>query len=167
MDPQIDFPHKDFSVFYNAYKNHVPVTIHATMGTDITDQHPNVSFEAKGYASGVDFSVFARAITTLTKGGIIIDIGGAVTQPEVLLKSVSMASNIGKAPASIITAVFDLFNFNFKDMNNEEKPDYYRRNIKSITVRIPDSFNGRGLYIQGNQKETFSEYYSALIHMLK
>jgi len=162
----IDFPYRHLSVFYNAYKEHIPITIHATMGTDITDQHPNVSFMAKGYASGIDFAIFAEMITHLNRGGVIIDIGGAVTQPEVLLKSVSMAANISLPPKNITTAVFDLFRFNREDMDNEEKPDYYRRNIKSIVVRIPAAFNGKGIYIEGNQKETFMEFYSAVKYLL-
>ena len=94
-------------------------------------------------------------ITRLEKGGVIIDIGGAVTQPEVLLKATSMAANIGKAPRGITTAVFDLFDVDLGDIDNEEEPGYYRRDIKSIVVRIPKAFGGRGLYIQGNQKDTF------------
>jgi len=77
-----------------------------------------------------------------------------------------MAANTGKPPKSITTAVFDLFHFNRDDMDNEDKPDYYRRNIKSIVVRIPNAFNGRGIYIEGNQRQTFLEFYSALKYLI-
>ncbi len=164
---KLEFPYKKYSIFYSAYRNKIPITIHGTIGTDIVDQHPNSLFEAKGYACGVDFSIFAQMASCLKNGGIIIDIGGAVTQPEVLLKSVSMAANIGKPPRGIVTAVFDLFDVDLKDMDNEEKPGYYRRDIKSIVMRIPHAFKGKGLYIQGNHKKTFVEYYSHIIYLLE
>ena len=161
-----EFPYREYSIFYSAYKCGIPATIHGTIGTDIVDQHPSSSFEAKGYASGVDFSIFAGKITKMGEGGVIVNIGGAVTQPEVLLKSVSMAANIGKPPLGITTAVFDLQEIHPDDMDDEEKPGYYRRDIKSIVVRIPEAFQGEGLYIQGDHKKTFVLYYSRIIALL-
>ena len=161
------FPYREHSLLYTAYKRKIPVTVHATIGTDIVDQHPSADFEAKGRSCGTDFSIFAEMITRLEKGGVIIDIGGAVTQPEVLLKAASMAANVGKAPRGITTAVFDLFDVDLGDIDNEERPGYYRRDIKSIVVRIPKAFAGRGLYIQGNQKETFVSFYSHLKYLME
>ncbi|GAH48462.1 unnamed protein product, partial [marine sediment metagenome] len=149
LNQEINFPFKEHSIFYWAYKNNVPATIHAAIGTDIIDQHPNSLFDAKGYASGVDFSIFAENITHLEEGGVIINIGNAVTHPEVFLKSVSMAANIGKPPAFITTAVFDLFDVDLNDIADEEKPGYYRRDVKSMLVRVPKAFKGRGVYIKG------------------
>jgi hypothetical protein len=161
------FPYRVHSLFYNAYRLGIPFTIHATIGTDIVDQHPGASAEAKGYASGIDFSIFTEMATRLQEGGVILNVGGAVTQPEVLLKAVSMAANVGKAPKGILTAVFDLFDTNLEDIRNEEKAGYYRRDIKSTVVRIPAAFEGRGLYIQGNQKETFTAFYRHLRYLLE
>ena len=162
-----DFPFRRHSIFYSAFKKHVPVTVHAGIGTDIVDQHPTASFEAKGYASGVDFGIFAESATKLCSGGVVLNIGDAVTHPEVLLKSVSMAANIGKSPSDIFTAVFDLQEINMNDMQDEGKPSYYRRDIKSVVVRIPKAFGGKGYYIQGNQKNTFVEYYAHLKHLIE
>jgi len=161
------FPYREHSLFYSAYRKGIPFTIHGTMGTDIVDQHPNALFEAKGFASGVDFSIFADEVTRLTAGGVVLNIGGAVTQPEVLLKAVSMAANIGKAPNRITTAVFDLFDVNTADIADEERPGYYRRDIKSIVVRIPEAFNGKGFYVQGDHRETFVQFYRHLKYLLE
>lgn len=167
FNPEYTFPFREYSLFYNAYKEAIPVTIHAGIGTEIVDQHPNACFEAKGYACGLDFSIFSQMMTTLVEGGVVINIGDAVTHPEVLLKSVSMAANIGKSPRGIVTAVFDLFDIDLNDINDEEQPGYYRRDIKSIVVRIPQAFGGRGIYIRGNQKETFVEFYLHLRYLLE
>jgi hypothetical protein len=102
----------------------------------------------------------------MQEGGVVLDIGGAVTQPEVLLKAVSMAANVGKAPRGIVTAVFDLFDADPADVSDESKPGYYRRDIKSVVVRIPAAFGGEGRYIQGDQKETFVAFYSHVLHRL-
>ena len=152
------FPYRDHSIYYRAYRKGIPATIHATIGTDIVDQHPDAAFDAKGYGSGVDFSIFAQAMTRFI-GGVVIDVGGAVTQPEVLLKAVSMAANIGKPPQGFVAAVFDMVDVDRKDAEDESKPGYYRRDIKSIVVRIPAAFGGEGLYIRGDQKVTFPAFY--------
>ena len=161
------FPFKDHSILHSAYRNRVPVTVHATIGTDIVDQHPGADFAAKGYASGVDFSIFVSQVTRMTTGGVVIDIGGAVTQPEVLLKAVSMAANVGRAPKQIVTAVFDLFEADLSAVKDENKPGYYRRDIKSIVVRIPAAFGGRGYYIGGDHRKTFVDFYANVKYLLR
>jgi hypothetical protein len=77
-----------------------------------------------------------------------------VTGPEVLLKAVSMASNIGKSPRNILTADFDLRPGSPEQMNDESSQGYYFRDQKSVVTRIPEAFNGEGIYIQGDQKQT-------------
>ena len=161
------FPFKSRSLFYGAYRCGVPVTVHATMGTDIVDQHPGVSFEAKGFASGIDFAIFAQEVTRLAEGGVVLNVGGAVTQPEVFLKAVSMAANVGRAPAGFTTAVFDLYDFDPEDVEHETRPGYYRRDIKSVVVRIPRAFGGKGVYVQGDQRETWVDYYAHVKYLLQ
>ncbi len=165
LGESFEFPFKQHSVFHAAYRHEVPITVHAAVGTDIVDQHPNASFAAKGYASGVDFAVFAAMVTELTTGGVILNISDAVTHPEVLLKSVSLAANVGRAPQGIITAVFDLFEHDPRQTMDEGAAGYYRRDLKSVVVRIPQAFKGRGYYIQGNHKETLPAYYAHLLQL--
>ena len=43
----------------------------------------------------------------MKKGGVFLNIGSAVTGPEVFLKACSMAANVGNAPTGVVTAVFD------------------------------------------------------------
>ena len=73
-------------------------------GTDIIDQHPDFDGRNKGGCSGRDFGIFAHEVTKLAGGGVVLNVGSAITGPEVLLKTVSMAGNVGKPPMGLITA---------------------------------------------------------------
>jgi hypothetical protein len=99
----------------------------------------------------------------MTEGGMLINIGSAVTGPEVFLKAAGMAGNIGKVPHRIITADFDIRPFDATAMSDESKMNYYFRDQKSIVTRVPQAYHGRGYYIQGNQKETFPYFYQQLV----
>jgi len=160
------FGHPQVSVLAVCYENNIPFTIHAGIGTDVIDQHPSFDGQAKGGCSGRDFLIYTNEITKFTNGGVILNIGSAVTGPEVLLKAVSMAANAGCVPNNIITADFDLRSHEPKAMSDESKEGYYFRDQKSIVTRIPRAFNGKGLYIQGDQKQTFPLLYKKIIEQL-
>ncbi len=48
-------------------------------------------------------------------------------------------------------------------MTNEAAQGYYFRDQKSVVTRIPEAFGGRGLYIQGDQKQTIPLLYKYII----
>ena len=154
------------SVLSACYENEVPFTVHVGIGTDVTDQHPSFDGEAKGGCSGRDFLIYTNEIAKLTDGGVLLNIGSAVTGPEVLLKAVSMAANTGNVPNNIITADFDLRDHEPEAMSDESSEGYYFRDQKSIVTRIPRAFNGKGFYIQGDQKQTFLLLYKKIIEGL-
>ncbi len=154
------------SVLSACYGNEVPFTVHVGIGTDVIDQHPSFDGQAKGGCSGRDFLIYTNEIARLTDGGVLLNIGSAVTGPEVLLKAVSMAANAGSIPNNIITADFDLRDHEPKAMSDESSQGYYFRDQKSIVTRIPQAFNGKGFYIQGNQKQTFPLLYKKIIERL-
>lgn len=161
-----EFAHRQISVLAACYENNVPLTIHAGIGTDVIDQHRTFDGQAKGGCSGRDFLIFTEEIAKLTNGGVILNIGSAVTGPEVLLKAVSMAANVGKQPAGLITADFDLRPHKPDAMTDESSNGYYFRDQKSIVTRVPQAFGGRGFYIQGNQKQTVPLLYNKIIDNL-
>ena len=97
------------------------------------------------------------------EGGVFLNIGSAVTGPEVLLKAVSMAANTGRAPRGILCADFDLREHMPHQMADESAPGYYFRDQKSVWSRIPHAFGGRGFYIQGNHKQTFPFLYQSMV----
>ena len=160
------FNHPRVSVLAACYQNNIPFTVHAGIGTDVIDQHPSFDGRAKGGCSGRDFLIYSNEITKFTNGGVILNIGSAVTGPEVLLKAVSMAANTGSVPNNIITTDFDLRTHEPKAMSDESKEGYYFRDQKSIVTRIPQAFNGKGFYIQADQKQTFPLLYKNIIEKL-
>ena len=161
------FAHPEVSLLVACYENNVPLTIHVGIGTDVVDQHPSFDGQAKGGCSGRDFLIYTNEIAKLTDGGVLLNIGSAVTGPEVLLKAVSIAANTGNVPNSILTADFDLRDRNPGAMSDESSQGYYFRDQKSIVNRIPQAFAGKGFYIQGNQKQTFVLLYKKTIQLLQ
>jgi len=159
------FAHPEVSLLAACYENKVPFTIHVGIGTDVIDQHPSFDGRAKGGCSGRDFLIYTNEIAGLTDGGVVLNIGSAVTGPEVLLKAVSIAANTGSVPNGIFTADFDLRDRDPAAMSDESSQGYYFRDQKSVVTRIPESFAGKGFYIQGNQKQTFPLLYKKTIQL--
>ena len=162
----IMFSYPELCVQALCYEKSVPFTVHVGVGTDVIDQHPYFDGRAKGGCSGRDFLIYTEEITKLENGGVILNVGSAVTGPEVFLKAASMAGNIGRTPSNIITANFDLRTYNPEDFTKEDRVGYYYRDQKSIVTRVPDAYNGKGYYIGGNQIHTFPRLYKELMGML-
>jgi hypothetical protein len=160
------FAHPETSVLAACYRHEVPFTVHVGIGTDVIDQHPSFDGQAKGGCSARDFLIYTHEVTKLTEGGVVLNIGSAVTGPEVLLKAASMAANIGAVPRDILTADFDLRRHDPAQMADERAQGYYFRDQKSVVTRIPQAFGGRGFYVQGDQRATFPLLYRAILQGL-
>jgi len=165
-DSPRQFTHPEVSVLAACYRRNVPFTVHAGIGTDVIDQHPSFDGCAKGGCSGRDFLIYTHEVTKLTQGGVVLNIGSAVTGPEVLLKAISMAANVGCSPHKILTADFDLRPHDPEQMTDEAASGYYYRDQKSVVTRIPGACQGRGLYVQGDQKKTFPLLYQTILRHL-
>jgi hypothetical protein len=101
--------YKSLSVLYNGLKYKVPVTVHVAVGTDIIHQHPNCDGAAVGKTSLTDFRILAERITNLNNGGVVINIGSAVILPEVFLKALTVARNLGFKVKDFTATNFDMF----------------------------------------------------------
>ena len=99
--------HLDSSVLAVAYKLRIPVTVHLAIGTDISHMHPSAEGSALGAASFMDFRVFCALVQAMDGGGVFMNWGSAVILPEVFLKAVSVARNVGLKMQPITTANFD------------------------------------------------------------
>ncbi|MGI5857532.1 MAG: hypothetical protein ACOX64_13910 [Candidatus Merdivicinus sp.] len=155
------FPYKEDCVFYNAYANGVPATYHVTMGTDIIHEHPAADFSCIGGASGKDFKIFVNSLKDL-EDGVFLNIGSAVTGPEVFLKALSIVRNHGYKTQHITTANFDIIPLgDYKSDVSKENFHYYYRPRKNIINR-PVSMGGSGYYIYGNHMDTVPTLYRLL-----
>ncbi len=87
-------PHPEDSVLAAAARLQIPATVHVAIGTDITHIHPTFSPELTARASYIDFMQFIASVSRLEKG-MYFNIGSAVILPEVFLKALSVARNLG------------------------------------------------------------------------
>jgi hypothetical protein len=95
------------SILIEAYKQRIPVTVHLAIGTDIPHMHPAVDPSSLGAASHYDFRLFCALVQQMDGGGAYLNWGSAVLLPEVFLKAVSLARNLGGPLQPITTANFD------------------------------------------------------------
>jgi len=129
-------PHRDRSVLAAAVRLGRPVTVHAAVGTDIHHMHPSADGAAIGATSLRDFDTLTGVVATL-QDGVVFNVGSAVLLPEVFLKALSLARNLGHA-ARRFTAV-DL------DFLRQYRP---RRNV----VERPTRTGGRGYQLTGHHE---------------
>lgn len=99
--------HEDVSLLCAAYKARVPFTAHVTIGGDIAHFHPSADGAALGGTSHTDFRLLAEIVRRMNGGGVYLNIGSAVTLPEVFLKCVTLVRNLGHQLIDITTANFD------------------------------------------------------------
>jgi len=100
------FRFKDKSIFACAYEHNIPSTVHVAIGTDIIHMHANANAAALGEGSMRDFKLFASVVSDL-EGGVYINLGSAVIMPEVFLKALSIARNLGSKVENITTVNMD------------------------------------------------------------
>lgn len=153
--------YREVSVLYNAWLLGIPYTVHVAVGTDIIHQHPAVDFAAIGWSSGQDFKIFCNSVCDL-EGGVFLNIGSSVIGPEVFLKAVSIARNLGNPLKVFTTANFDLVDLgDYRSPLGEDKVQYYYRPRKNVVNR-PVMLGGKGFHICGNHMVTIPNLYKLL-----
>ena len=139
------FPYREVNVAWQAKNLGVVATYHIALGTDIIHQHPSVDFAAIGGASGLDFKKMCVTVSQLD-GGAFLNFGSGVIGPEVFLKALSIARNLGYPTWRITTANFDLVDLgDYTRKLGYDDPHYYYRPRKNIVNR-PVSRGGRGFH---------------------
>jgi len=130
-------PHREFSLLAACYEKCIPATVHVAVGTDIIHQHPDCDGAVLGQATFTDFRLFTSVISTLGNVGVFINIGSAVIMPEVFLKALSIAQNMGFHVDGFTTANFDM-------------TQHYRP-LQNV-VKRPTAGDSRGLTITGHNE---------------
>ena len=95
-------PFREDSLLALCVERDVPVTVHVAIGTDIIHQHPGASGEVIGAASFTDFRLLTSVVADLGDGGVYLNIGSAVILPEVFLKALSIARNLGHSDTRMV-----------------------------------------------------------------
>lgn len=130
-------PFRQYSLLYAAYREHVPVTVHLTIGADITHIHPTARGDVLGQASHHDFLLFCSLVKEMDGGGVYLNLGSAVVLPEVFLKAVTVVRNLGTPLRNITTANFDFIQ-HYRPLTN--------------VVRRPVAGVGRGFALTGHHE---------------
>lgn len=99
--------YRAYSLLCAAYDARVPFTAHVTVGGDIAHFHPTADGSSLGASSHTDFRLLAELVRCMNGGGVYLNIGSAVTLPEVFLKCVTLVRNLGHPLGDITTANFD------------------------------------------------------------
>lgn len=97
----------DNSILCQTYKRRIPFTAHLTIGADIGNFHASSDGSALGETSHTDFKLFTSIVKEMDGGGVYLNIGSAVTMPEIFLKAVTVVRNLGHSLQDITTANFD------------------------------------------------------------
>ncbi len=141
-------PYLALSLCASAVRLKVPVTVHVAVGTDITHMHPSCDGAAIGEASHTDFRLLTAVVATMGNGGVYLNVGSAVLLPEVFLKAVSVARNLGHPVANFTTVNMDFL-------------QHYRptQNV----VRRPVAAGGAGYALTGHHEILFPLLCAAVI----
>jgi len=126
-------PNKAVSILAACYERGIPATVHAAIGTDIVHQQPTMDGAATGELSYRDFKVFVSSVKELQKGGVVLNLGSAVILPEVFLKALTVARNLGFRVQGFSTANFDMIRHYRPQMNVVERPTQRHGRGYSIT----------------------------------
>jgi hypothetical protein len=108
--------HQRLSILATAARLGIPVTAHIAIGTDIIHMHPNADGKALGEGSLRDFRTLTSVVATLAHG-VYLNFGSAVILPEVFLKAVSLARNLGNPVQKLTTVNLD-FLAHYRPMTN-------------------------------------------------
>lgn len=130
--------HPELSLLLAAARLGVTATVHAALGAEIIHQHPAADGAAIGDTSHRDFRRLAGSLDTIDEGGVVLNVGSAVIMPEVFLKALTVARNLGGGkPQGFVTC--DL------DMQRHYRP---RVNV----VQRPTRDSGAGYEITGHHE---------------
>jgi deoxyhypusine synthase len=121
------FPYREESIFASAYELGIPATVHVAIGTDIIHMHKDASGSAIGEGTFRDFKVFISVVSDL-EGGVYINLGSAVIMPEVFLKALTVARNLGNKVENITTVNMDFIQ-HYRPVENVLKRPTIRRGM--------------------------------------
>jgi len=143
-------PYSEYSLLAACAEADIPCTVHVAVGTDIIHQHPTMDGAVTGEMSYRDFRLLTSVVADLS-GGAWLNIGSAVIMPEVFLKALSIAQNLGHHVEDFTTANFDMIR-------------HYR--TQQNVVSRPVSGQGKGYNLIGHHEINIPLFAQAVIESL-
>jgi hypothetical protein len=129
-------PHRALSILATGVRLGIPVTVHVAVGTDIIHMHPSADGAAIGAASLNDFRRLAGIAQHLHRG-VFVNLGSAVIIPEVFLKALNLARNVGRRVGELVTVDMDFMR-------------HYRPAVN--VVQRPTQGDGKGYQLTGHHE---------------
>lgn len=142
--------HRKLSILATADRLGIPVTSHIAIGTDIVHMHPKADGKALGDGSLRDFRTLTSVVATLERG-IYLNFGSAVVLPEVFLKAVSLARNLGHPIRHLTTVNLDFLQ-HYRPLTN--------------VVNRPTMHGGKGYNLTGHMEIMVPLLFAAVLEEL-
>jgi hypothetical protein len=130
-------PYRRLSILAACAEMDIPATVHVALGTDIIHQQSTADGAAIGQTSLADFRTLVGVVSELGHGGVAGNLGSAVILPEVFLKAISIARNLGHSVKDFTTFDFDMIR-------------HYRPHEN--VLKRPTLLGGRGVHITGHHE---------------
>lgn len=127
----------DASLLAAAYRLGVPATVHVALGTDTVHMHPALDGAALGETSMRDFRILAHSLLE-ARGATVLNLGSAVILPEVFVKALTVAKNLGASFENLTTV-------------NLDQIQHYRPRV-NVVERPTRSPGARGLSLTGHHE---------------
>ena len=139
------------SILAACVRAEIPATIHVAVGTDIIHMHPSADGAAIGEGSLRDFRLLAGVVGGLD-GGVYLNLGSAVVMPEVFVKALNLARNVGRPVRRLTTVDMDFIR-------------HYRPGVN--VVARPTATGGTGIRLTGHHEIMFPLLWSAVEEALR
>ena len=145
-----NFPYKHLSLFAAGQRLGIPMTVHIAIGTDINHMGPSADGATLGKGSLKDFHTFASLVSNLEQG-VFINLGSAVILPEIFLKALALARNLGYPLINLTTVNMDFI-------------QHYRPSIN--VIKRPTLKGGKGYTLIGHHEVMFPLLAAAVIEKI-
>jgi hypothetical protein len=133
---QNNLPCSEHSILAAGFRLGIPISVHVAIGTDIIHMHPQFDPARVGAASHLDFRLFSAVVADLQKG-VYLNVGSAVILPEVFLKAVTLARNLGHKLTEFTTVNLD-FIHQYRPLTN--------------VINRPTARGGKGINLVGHHE---------------
>lgn len=132
---------KHASIFGQAFRHNIPLTVHPGIGYDIISNHPMFNGAVIGRAAELDFRLFGGVVEQLD-GGVVLSVGSAIMGPQVFEKSLSCVNNLRLQSGRPIVSGHSICVVDIQEGGNwdwsrgeppKSHPAYYLRFCKSFS----------------------------------